>query len=66
VFAFLRRPRVLVALGLVAVLAAGAGAAAYLVAAKEPGDVSNPEVEFDEPVAPPPTTATSSPSSMSW
>lgn len=53
VFAFLRRPRVLVALGLVAVLSAGAGVAAYLVAAKEPGDVSNPEVEFD---APPPTT----------
>src|SRR5690606_37639533 len=54
VFAFLRRPGVLAALGLVAVLAAGAGVAAYLVAAKEPGDVSHPEVEFDAP----PLTAT--------
>ncbi|UGS36190.1 outer membrane protein assembly factor BamB family protein [Capillimicrobium parvum] len=59
--AFLRRPRVLIALGLLAVLAAGAGVAAWLVVSKEPGDVSNPNVEFDAPApttTPPATTPT--------
>lgn len=39
------RRRVLVATGVVALVAAGAGLAAYLVL-KRPGDVSNPDIEF--------------------
>jgi outer membrane protein assembly factor BamB len=53
--AFLRHPRVLIALAIVVVLAAAGAAAAYLVAVKEPGNVSHPEVPFEEPT---PTTAT--------
>ncbi|HEU4657589.1 MAG TPA: PQQ-binding-like beta-propeller repeat protein [Capillimicrobium sp.] len=47
--AFLRRKPVLIALAVIAVLAAGAGVAAYLLVVKEPGDVSNPDVAFDAP-----------------
>ena len=48
---FLRRKGVIAGIAAVAVLAAGAGVAAYLLAVKEPGNVSNPEVPFEEPTA---------------
>ncbi len=52
--AFFRKPKVWIPL-LVALLAlAGGAVAAYLVAIKEPGNISNPEVPFEAPA----TTAT--------
>lgn len=50
---FLRQPKLLIALAVAMLVLAGGAVAAYLVATKKPGDVSNPEVEF---VAPPPAT----------
>lgn len=51
--AFLRRRPVLIGLAVVALLAAGAGVAAWLLVLKEPGDVSNPDVAFEAPPPPP-------------
>lgn len=53
--AFLRRKPVLIALAVLAVLAAGAGAAAYVLLVKDPGDVSNPDVAFEDPATTPTT-----------
>jgi outer membrane protein assembly factor BamB len=59
VLSFLRRPRVLIALAVTVLLLGGGAVAAYLVAVKDPGNISNPDVPFDAPtvatVAPTPT-----------
>jgi outer membrane protein assembly factor BamB len=58
---FLRRPRVLIALGVILLALAGGAVAAYLVAVKKPGNIVNTDVPFDAPTtatAPPPTTTT--------
>lgn len=50
---FLRKPKVLIALGAAVLVLAGGAVAAYLIATKKPGDVTNTGVEF---TAPPPVT----------
>ena len=53
--AFLTRKPVLIALAVVALLAIAGGVAAYLLVTKDPGDVSNPDVAFEEPTTTPTT-----------
>jgi outer membrane protein assembly factor BamB len=71
VLAFLRRPRVLIVLGLVVVLLAAGAAAAYLVATKRPGNVSHPEVPFQPPTTmattpPPDAPKPAAPKTVNW
>jgi len=56
---FLRNRWVLIGLGIAVLLVAGAAVAAYELHFKKPGNVSNPDVDFDAP--PPATTATTPP-----
>lgn len=67
---FLRRPRVVVALGVLLALLAGGAVAAYLVAVKRPGNVSHPEVPFSAPTTattpPPPKRRPRAPVTVSW
>ena len=53
---FLRNRWVLIGLGVAVLVVAGAAVAAYELHFKKPGNVSNPDVEFETP--PPATTAT--------
>jgi len=61
---FLRNRWVLIGLGIAVLVVAGAAVAAYELHFKKPGNVSNPEVEFEAPppattqTTPPPTTTT--------
>ena len=61
---FLRNRWVLIGLGVAVLVVAGGAVAAYELHFKKPGNVSNPDVEFEAPppattaTAPPPTTAT--------
>ena len=48
---FLRRKGVIAAIVAVLVAGAGVAVAAYLLVVKEPGNVSNPDVPFEEPTA---------------
>jgi outer membrane protein assembly factor BamB len=71
VLAFLRRPRVLIAGGVIAVLLAGGAVAAYLIKTHRPGNVSNPEVPFEAPTATATTPVTppkkkAAPQTVNW
>lgn len=73
---FLRRPWVLVALGVIVLALAGGAVAAYLVATHKPGNIVNTDVPFEAPApattatTPPPTTAKkkkpAKPRTVSW